>query len=218
MKEDKKDNAPNICLITERFNDVRTELWELSVFSNIVIKMCRLIVSEIVTAPCMTSRVEIIGKPNQIWLLICSILDFLEKWAAVADICRCLHNFNGVLQVCAAFTNSSVFRLKETWKRVSKTVKYELSKLQAVLIKIFFSPRVQSLSCKLLCQVMDDIVTWETLSTGEISQICVRGVYVLWNPQIFLLKIFNIELENMISDAIPRVYHILVFIFPTWRT
>ena len=24
---------------------------------------------------------------------------FVEKWAAVADICRCLHNFNGVLQV-----------------------------------------------------------------------------------------------------------------------
>ena len=46
----------------------------------------------------------------------------LEKWTAVADICRCLHNFNGVLQICAAFTNSSVFRLKDTWKRVSKTV------------------------------------------------------------------------------------------------
>ena len=40
----------------------------------------------------------------------------------MADICRCLHNFNGVLQICAAFTNSSVFRLKDTWKRVSKTV------------------------------------------------------------------------------------------------
>jgi len=107
MKEDKKDNAPNICLITERFND-----------------MCRLIVSEIVTAPCMTSRVEII-----------------EKWAAVADICRCLHNFNGVLQVCAAFTNSSVFRLKETG---SESVK---------------RPRVQSLNCKLLCRAMDVTVT-----------------------------------------------------------
>ena len=181
--------------------------------------MCRLIVSEIVTAPCMTSRVEIIGKPNQIWVLILThtILDFLEKWAAVADICRCLHNFNGVLQVCAAFTNSSVFRLKETWKRVSKTVKLTLQTSSRFHQNIF-SPRVQSLSCKLWCRAMDDIVTWETLSTGEISQICVRGVYVLWNPQIFLLKIFNIELENMISDAIPRVYHILVFIFPTWLT
>ena len=50
-----------------------------------------------------------------------------EKWAAVADICRCLHNFNGVLQVCAAFTNSSVFRLKDTWKRISKTVHYPVN-------------------------------------------------------------------------------------------
>lgn len=46
----------------------------------------------------------------------------IEKWAAVADICRCLHNFNGVLQICAAFTNSSVFRLKRTWEKVTKTV------------------------------------------------------------------------------------------------
>ena len=48
---------------------------------------------------------------------------FVEKWAAVADICRCLHNFNGVLQVCAAFTNSSVFRLKKTWERIGKSVR-----------------------------------------------------------------------------------------------
>lgn len=46
----------------------------------------------------------------------------IEKWAAVADICRCLHNFNGVLQICASFTNSSVFRLKRTWEKLSKTV------------------------------------------------------------------------------------------------
>lgn len=46
----------------------------------------------------------------------------IEKWAAVADICRVLHNFNGVLQICAAFTNSSVYRLKKTWDKVGKTV------------------------------------------------------------------------------------------------
>lgn len=46
----------------------------------------------------------------------------IEKWAAVADLCRCLHNFNGVLQICSAFTNSSVCRLKKTWDKVSKTV------------------------------------------------------------------------------------------------
>lgn len=46
----------------------------------------------------------------------------IEKWTAVADICRCLHNFNGVLQICAAFTNAAVYRLKKTWDKVPKTV------------------------------------------------------------------------------------------------
>jgi hypothetical protein len=46
----------------------------------------------------------------------------IEKWTAVADICRCLHNFNGVLQICAAFTNSAVYRLRKTWEKVPKTV------------------------------------------------------------------------------------------------
>ena len=67
--------------------------------------MSRLVVSEILNQPCNTTRVQAI-----------------EKWTAVADICRCLHNFNGVLQICAAFTNSAVYRLKNTWTRVSKSV------------------------------------------------------------------------------------------------
>lgn len=48
----------------------------------------------------------------------------IEKWTAVADICRCLHNFNGVLQICAAFTNAAVFRLRKTWDKVPKTVRH----------------------------------------------------------------------------------------------
>ena len=68
--------------------------------------MSRLVVSEIVSQTCPTSRVQTI-----------------EKWTAVADICRCLHNFNGVLQICSAFSNSSVYRLKQTWtRRVTKAV------------------------------------------------------------------------------------------------
>lgn len=66
----------------------------------------RLVASEILSRPSMTNRVAAI-----------------EKWAAVADISRCLHNFNGVLEICSAFTNSAVFRLKKTWEKVSKTVK-----------------------------------------------------------------------------------------------
>ena len=46
----------------------------------------------------------------------------IEKWTAVADICRCLHNFNGVLQICSAFTSASVFRLKSTWAKITKSV------------------------------------------------------------------------------------------------
>jgi hypothetical protein len=46
----------------------------------------------------------------------------IEKWAAIADICRCLHNYNGVLQICAAFVNSSVYRLKKTWEKITKQV------------------------------------------------------------------------------------------------
>lgn len=60
---------------------------------------------------------EILRRPN----ISCRIAA-IEKWAAVADISRCLHNFNGVLQICSAFTNSAVYRLKKTWEKVSKTV------------------------------------------------------------------------------------------------
>lgn len=49
----------------------------------------------------------------------------IEKWTAVADICRCLHNFNGVLQICAAFTSAPIFRLKKTWDKVPKNVSRE---------------------------------------------------------------------------------------------
>ncbi|KAI5651662.1 rasGEF domain-containing protein [Phthorimaea operculella] len=57
----------------------------------------------------------------------------IEKWAAVADIARCLHNFNGVLQVCAALSNTSVYRLKKTWEKVSKTSKQTIEKMQTII-------------------------------------------------------------------------------------
>ncbi|CAG0919797.1 unnamed protein product [Notodromas monacha] len=79
-------------------------------------EVSRLIASEILSKPFMNERVAVI-----------------EKWTGVADICRCLHNFNGVLQICSAFTNSSVFRLKKTWDRVSRTTKQTLDKLQKLV-------------------------------------------------------------------------------------
>lgn len=96
MKDDKNVRAPNILLMTRRFNHVS-----------------RLVASEILSRPSMTGRVAAI-----------------EKWTAVADISRCLHNFNGVLEICSAFTNSAVFRLKKTWEKVSKTVKFDFLKFK----------------------------------------------------------------------------------------
>ncbi|MEQ2173920.1 Ras protein-specific guanine nucleotide-releasing factor [Goodea atripinnis] len=46
----------------------------------------------------------------------------IEKWVAVADICRCLHNYNAVLKITSSLNRSSVFRLKRTWLKVSKQV------------------------------------------------------------------------------------------------
>lgn len=68
-------------------------------------EVSQLVVSEIIRRSNMSARVAAI-----------------EKWAAVAHISRVLHNYNGVLQICAAFTNTSVYRLKKTWEKVSKTV------------------------------------------------------------------------------------------------
>lgn len=68
-------------------------------------EVSQLVVSEIIRRNTLSGRIAAI-----------------EKWTAVADISRCLHNFNGMLQICAAFTNTSVYRLKKTWEKVSRTV------------------------------------------------------------------------------------------------
>lgn len=57
----------------------------------------------------------------------------IEKWAAVADICRCMHNYNTVLEITSALMNSSVYRLKRVWDKVSKTTKATLEKLQVLV-------------------------------------------------------------------------------------
>ncbi|KAM5298957.1 ras-specific guanine nucleotide-releasing factor 2 isoform 2-T2 [Ctenodactylus gundi] len=54
----------------------------------------------------------------------------IEKWVAVADICRCLHNYNGVLEVTSALNRSAVYRLKRTWAKVSKQTKALMDRLQ----------------------------------------------------------------------------------------
>lgn len=46
----------------------------------------------------------------------------IEKWLAVADICRCLNNYNGVLEISSALNRSAIYRLKKTWAKVCKQV------------------------------------------------------------------------------------------------
>lgn len=51
----------------------------------------------------------------------------IEKWVAVADICRCLHNYNAVLEITSSLNRSAIFRLKKTWLKVSKQVGHRLT-------------------------------------------------------------------------------------------
>uniref|UniRef100_A0A8C9SUX0 Ras protein specific guanine nucleotide releasing factor 1 n=1 Tax=Scleropages formosus TaxID=113540 RepID=A0A8C9SUX0_SCLFO len=57
----------------------------------------------------------------------------VEKWVAVADICRCLHNYNAVLEITSSLNRSSIFRLKKTWLKVSKQTKAVIDKLQKLV-------------------------------------------------------------------------------------
>ncbi|KAJ8285542.1 hypothetical protein GJAV_G00028000 [Gymnothorax javanicus] len=54
----------------------------------------------------------------------------IEKWVAVADICRCLNNYNGVLEITSALNRSAIYRLKKTWAKVCKQTKALMDKLQ----------------------------------------------------------------------------------------
>ncbi|XP_060257374.1 ras-specific guanine nucleotide-releasing factor 1 isoform X5 [Ovis aries] len=53
----------------------------------------------------------------------------IEKWVAVADICRCLHNYNAVLEITSSMNRSAIFRLKKTWLKVSKQLRPALCPL-----------------------------------------------------------------------------------------
>lgn len=74
-------------------------------FLSFLYKISNLIATEILRCDDVVTRVVVI-----------------EKWVAVADICRCLHNYNAVLEITSSLNRSSVFRLKKTWLKVSKQV------------------------------------------------------------------------------------------------
>lgn len=79
----------------------------------------------------------------------------IEKWTAVADICRCLHNFNGVLQICAAFTSAPIFRLKKTWDKVPKNVSFFSLKFHFEIFRTNFL-KIKSTITKLQAVVCSD--------------------------------------------------------------
>lgn len=104
---------------SQHFNDVRSRQTSSQVihsctsshiFSPIFyVKMSNLVASQIMTHTDVGSRAGSI-----------------EKWVAVADICRCLNNYNGVLEITSALNRSAIYRLKKTWAKVSKQVGKEM--------------------------------------------------------------------------------------------
>lgn len=69
----------------------------------------------------------------------------IEKWLAVADICRCLNNYNGVLEITSALNRSAIYRLKKTWAKVCKQV--GINSLKVLLeIKTYFLPKTFKVS------------------------------------------------------------------------
>lgn len=60
----------------------------------------------------------------------------IEKWVAAADICRCLHNYNAVLEITSSLNRSAIFRLKRTWLKVSKQVGCKVFQVQ--FLKMYF--------------------------------------------------------------------------------
>lgn len=117
MKVDKTERTPYIMKTSQHFNDVSPFTVFKHIFSNppvpvflyslflSILKMSNLVASQIMTHTDVGSRANSI-----------------EKWVAVADICRCLNNYNGVLEITSALNRSAIYRLKKTWAKISKQV------------------------------------------------------------------------------------------------
>jgi hypothetical protein len=132
MKPGPDDLAPNVALVSRRFNEVnQAKFFEKrnSFSSSLDVSSCynRNPISINCEWSCSMHRkmgYEIFHI-NFLWNNIFS--------GTVADICRYLRNFNGVLQIMAAFVNSSIYRLKQTWDRISKQNKQVINKLQSLV-------------------------------------------------------------------------------------
>lgn len=111
----------------------------------------------------------------------------IEKWVAVADICRCLHNYNALLEITSSLNRSSVFRLKKTWLKVSKQVwtidsehfpssKMSVrnivasrdSKVAAPILLLFSRQKLWSIRYRSWCHQRGDSKIWEKLWRSEL--------------------------------------------------
>ena len=101
--------------LAKTWNTDRIEPLSVDLFG---IKFCHLDTMPLLTQMSALVVFEVVT-PTEVSCRVAAI----EKWTAVADICRCLHNFNGVLQICSAFTSASAFRLKSTWAKIGKSVR-----------------------------------------------------------------------------------------------
>lgn len=131
MKVDKMERTPYIMKTSQHFNDVRPgpasshvthsslglSSHTLSLF---FVKMSNLVASQIMTHTDVGSRSSSI-----------------EKWVAVADICRCLNNYNGVLEITSALNRSAIYRLKKTWAKVSKQVDMKIEFKKDVALNLW---------------------------------------------------------------------------------
>ena len=135
MKPGRDDLAPNVALVSRRFNEVHQR--RLLVHQSFLMAFCsrcavwssrRFFLNRRWTAVFNASRNGV-----RKVLRVLRIISDISLLGTVADICRYLRNFNGVLQIMAAFVNSSIFRLKQTWDRISKQNKQVINKLQSLV-------------------------------------------------------------------------------------
>lgn len=116
-------------------------------FLSFLYKISNLIATEILRCDDVVTRVVVI-----------------EKWVAVADICRCLHNYNAVLEITSSLNRSSVFRLKKTWLKVSKQV---LTYIPLLIVCFIFPSQSCLLSLNNLF-LPDEGINWQAAEAGLI--------------------------------------------------
>lgn len=131
MKNDKNERTPYIMKTTKHFNDVRGDHsgWMDGRMDFNQISPCVQISNRIAT--------EILQ-----WDDVNMRVAVIEKWVAVADICRCLHNYNAILEITSSLNRSSIFRLKKTWLKVSKQVPVNVQPVIVVEAFIFSSDEI----------------------------------------------------------------------------